>query len=112
MKFIINNRTWTIKELKQDDIRKSFEKHCDKAGESLGRYFGVTWHDTQEIMLDKDLCQERKRITLMHELGHCYVSTYFTHQEKQYDEEMLADIIANSHDIINEIVNKYFKDTK
>jgi Zn-dependent peptidase ImmA (M78 family) len=108
MKFKINNRTWAIKETPQEEIRKEFEKHCDKVGEGNGRYFGVTWHDTQEIYLDKDLNEQRKRITLMHELSHCYVASFFTHQDKQYDEEMLCDIVANSHDIIHEIVTKYF----
>ena len=57
---------------------------------------------------DKDLCQERKRNTLLHELGHCYIITFITHQDKNYNEEDVVDIISNAHDIIRNIVDKYF----
>ena len=47
--------------------------------------------------------------TLIHELTHCYIDNYITHCKKQYSEEDVADIVANSYDIIHEIVNKYFE---
>ena len=112
MKFKINGCEWQIKELSQNDIRKEMLQRADEEIESkpeLGRYFGVTFHDVQIIYLDKNLPNDRKRKTLIHELTHCYISCYITHQEKNYDEEMVADIVANSHDIICGIVGKYFK---
>lgn len=69
----------------------------------------MTYADIQTIFLDKDLCSDRKRSTLLHELGHCYIITYITHQDKNYNEEDVADIVANSHDIIRNIVDKYFE---
>ena len=53
-----------------------------------------------------------KRKTLIHELTHCYIREYITHEEKNYSEEMVADISANSHDIIHKIVEDYFKGDK
>lgn len=50
---------------------------------------------------------DRKKSTLIHELTHCYIDNYITHCEKQYTEEDVADIVANSYDIIHEIVEQY-----
>lgn len=108
MKFKINNKTWEIKELSQKEMREELKKHNDCL-EEYGKYYGLTFADIQTIFLDKDLCTERKRSTLLHELGHCYILTYITHQSKNYNEEDVADIISNSHDIIRNIVDKYFK---
>lgn len=108
MKFKINNKDWCIKEISQDQMREQLKNHNDSVAE-FGKYFGLTYFDTQTIYLDKDLCQDRKRSTLLHELGHCYIGTYITHLDKQYNEEDVVDIISNSHDIINNIINKYFK---
>lgn len=106
MKFEINNQNWIIKEISQDEMREEMKKHNDRPTED-GRYFGLTYSDIQTIFIDKDLCAERKRITLLHELGHCYINTYITHQDRKYNEEDVADIIANSHDIIRKIIDKY-----
>ena len=108
MKFKINNKTWEIKELSQQEMRAELKKHNDSQSE-YGKYYGLTYADIQIIFLDKDLCPERKRSTLLHELGHCYIVTYITHQDKNYNEEDVVDIISNSHDIIRDIVDKYFE---
>ena len=111
MEFKINNRTWKIVEMSQDDIKAEMKKHYDKPDE-LGKYFGMTYSDIQTIFLDKDLCQEQKRTTLLHELAHCYIESYITHLNKNYTDEDVCDIISYSHDIIREIVDKYFKEVK
>ena len=108
MKFKINNKNWEIKELSQEEMREELKKHNDSITE-FGKYYGLTYADIQTIFLDKDLCSDRKRSTLLHELGHCYIITYITHQDKNYNEEDVVDIISNSHDIIREIVDKYFE---
>lgn len=111
MEFKINNRTWKIVEMSQEDIKAEMKKHYDKPDE-LGKYFGMTYSDIQTIFLDKDLCQEQKRTTLLHELAHCYIESYITHLNKNYTDEDVCDIISYSHDIIREIVDKYFKEVK
>lgn len=108
MKFKINNKNWEIKEVSQDKIRETLKIHNDSV-QDFGKYFGLTYMDTQEIFIDKDLCEDRKRSTLLHELGHCYINTYITHQDRTYNEEDVVDIISNSHDIIRNIVDKYFE---
>lgn len=107
-KFRMNKRTWRIIELSQEEMRQEIMRHNDKPSEH-GKYFGSTYADEQIIYLDRNLCEETKRTTLLHELSHCYITTFITHYNKEYNEEDVADIISNSHDIISEIVNKYFK---
>ena len=97
MKFKINNRTWSIEEKSQSIIP---------------RYYGVTHCDIQEIYLDRDLPIDRKRATLIHELTHCYIDNYITHDAKEYSEEDVADIVSNSYDIIHAIEDEYFKGNK
>ena len=112
MKFKINNRTWIIEEKSQSEIKKIQNERRANEEENIKsktpRYYGVTYCDTQEIYLDKDLPTDRKKATLIHELTHCYIDNYITHDAKEYSEEDVADIVSNSYDIIHEIVNKYF----
>ena len=114
MKFKMNNREWIIRETSQSDIKSMQNKRRANEEENLKsitpRYYGVTYCDMQEIYIDKDLPVDRKRATLIHELTHCYIDNYITHDDKQYSEEDVADIVSNSYDIIHEIVDKYFKD--
>lgn len=104
MKFKMNNRDWKIIEKTQEEMKK-------EVGNEDGNFYGLTFYRTQEIWLYKDLYKEQKRQTLMHELMHCYIGTYVTLMENliKYDEDLLCDISANSHDIIHEIVEEYFK---
>lgn len=109
MEFLINNRTWVIKEVNQENIKKII-KDYDGAVEFEGQYFGTTLPKFQTIYLDKDICVEQKRQTLMHELMHCYITCYLF-DLKNLDEEVLCNISACSHDIIHKIVENYFKNT-
>ena len=113
MKFKINNREWKITEVSQQaiknkqNIRKANEEENLKSIDT--RYYGITYCDIQKIYIDEDLPADRKKSTLIHELTHCYIDNYITHCEKQYTEEDVADIVANSYDIIHEIVEQYFE---
>lgn len=113
MQFKMNDIEYEIVELKQLDYKKMREKEDKEDGLNIdtseGIYFGASHHKTCKVYIDEDLPKDRKRKTLLHELTHCYVHEYITHSEKNYDEEMIADIVANSHDIINEIVERYFR---
>jgi Zn-dependent peptidase ImmA (M78 family) len=111
MKFKINNREWKIIEASQQaiknkqNIRRANEEENLKSIDT--RYYGITYCDEQKIYIDEDLPKDRKKATLIHELTHCYIDNYITHCEKQYSEEDVADIVANSYDIIHEIVEQY-----
>ncbi len=108
MKFKMNDRTWEIKELSQEEIRKHIIDYKYDGEPGVGKYYGQTYYDEQTIYIDKDLHIEQKRQTLMHELMHCYIGNYL-YSTKEYTEEDLCNISANSHDIIHKIVEDYFK---
>ena len=74
MKFEMNNRNWEIIELSQEEMRKVYSNYKWDGEPQAGRYYGLTYTDNQKVYIDKDLCQEQKRQTLMHELMHCYIS--------------------------------------
>ena len=88
----------------EQDKKKGIEKNEDKDG----IYYGASHYDENKIYLDKDLNYDRKRKTLMHELAHCYINEYITHVDYQLTQEEAADLVANSHDIITQIIDDYF----
>lgn len=104
MKFKMNNRNWEIKEMTQDKMREIVN---DTTGN--GRYFGLCCYDKQLIILDKDLHVEQKRETLIHELVHCYIGCYISFESMEWTEDSICNLVGNSHDIIHQIVEKYFK---
>ena len=109
MKFKMNDRTWEIIELSQEEIRKKYKEYKYDGEPQDGRYFGLTYMDSQKIYIDKDLHIEQKRQTLLHELMHCYIGCYLFNHDN-YTEEHICNISANSHDIIHKIVDDYFKE--
>ena len=116
MKFKMNNRIWKIEEKSQSEIKKI--QNIRRADEEDNiksinpRYYGITYCDTMQIYIDKDLPVDKKKATLIHELTHCYIDNYITHCEKQYSEEDVADVVANSYDIIHEIVKNILRGAK
>lgn len=109
MRFKINNREWVIEEKTQEEIREIFKNKKYDGEPQDGRYFGLTYLDDDKIYIDKDLCAGQKKQTLLHELMHCYIGCYLFNDNRKYTEEDLCNISANSHDIIHEITDKYFK---
>ena len=117
MKIMINNIEYQIKEMSQKDYKEFRKKEDEDAGSEItdttkGIWYGASHHYQNIIFLDASLNKDRKRKVLIHELTHCYISEYITHQEQQYTEEDVADISANSHDIIHKIVEDYFNENK
>ena len=106
MDFVMNGNTWEIKELSQKEICEEKEVEYDT---SVGNYFGVTFFKKQLIVLDKDLSVTQKRKTLRHELVHCYIGSYISFEDiNNWNEDQICDLVANSYDIIEEIINNYF----
>ena len=106
MKFKMNNQNWTIEEISQEKLK---EENNDTDIHTW--YHGLTVYSSNKIYLWKDMTIDVKRQTLLHELMHCYIGCYCSFQDMQYTEDILCNICANSHDIIHEIVEKYFKDS-
>lgn len=102
----MNEVLYEIKEVEQKEFYKSSNDEED------GYYYGQSHFHTQEVWIDKDLPEYKKRKTLYHELTHIYIKEYLTTQDINPNEEVLCDICANSHDIIHKIVDNYFKDVK
>ena len=106
-KFRMNEKTWFIREDSQVNIQRMMQERGNEV-ERGSKWYGLTMPDTHTITLDKDLYIDRKRQTLLHELAHCYIVSYICHMDKSYCEEEVADIVANSIDIINRIATEYF----
>lgn len=107
MKFKMNNHEWEIKEISREEIKRIFEEEMN---EQVLYVYGLTKYDNHKIYINKDLCFDMKRKTLMHELMHCYKEEYVSLELDSIDEETLCNLSANSHDIIHEIVERYFKE--
>lgn len=115
MKFCIDDISWEIKEISQEEIRRILKERNEKELDSkpdLGRYLGVTIPDENIIYLDKNLAKSRKEKTLIHELTHTYISEFITHSEKSYSEEDVCDIMANAFFTINTIFQEYKNSNK
>lgn len=96
MKFKINGNAWIIRELSKEKME-------------LKDSLGETNYGTQEIHL-LDTCKS-KRNTLKHELCHVWLWEYSHMQNDngKFHFEQVCQIVANSNDFINSIVEKYFK---
>lgn len=103
MKFKMNNRNWEILETDQKKLKEIEECENEK-----GNIYGLCCYDTQIIYLWEDLHKEQKRETLIHELLHCYIGCYCSFEDVVWNEDLMCNVCANSHDIIHDIVNKYF----
>ena len=108
MEFKINNKDWKIIEVNEKDIIEKLQSYEDE--EKIIMANGLTDFQQQLILLNEDLHIQTKRTTLLHELMHCYIRSYFAFEMlNKIPEELLCDISANSHDIIHEIVERYFR---
>lgn len=112
-KFKINNREWEIEEISQEEIKIMQNKRNANEEENIKsidtRYYGITYCDEQKIYLDKDLTEDRKRATLIHELTHCYIWNYGLYNVPHFNEEMVCDLVSSINDFINDIVGKFKK---
>lgn len=96
MKFKVNGNIWTIRELSKEKME-------------LKDSLGETNYENQEIHI-LDTCKSKKN-TLKHELCHVWLWEY-SHMQNDNDKfhfEQVCQIVANSNDFINNIVDKYFK---
>jgi Zn-dependent peptidase ImmA (M78 family) len=102
MKFKINNREWEIKEISNEEM-------IVDTSDLDGFTHGTTEYSTLTININKSAPDKRK--TLIHELTHCFMYEFGHNQHtKEFNHEDVCEICACSHDIIHEIVEKYFKD--
>lgn len=104
MKFKINNEEWEIRKVSNAEMNVMVPS--DKR-ESFTH--GSTQYDELVIYLNEDAKSIRR--TLIHELMHCFMYEFGHNQwEKEYNNEDVCEIIASSYDMINKIVEEYFRD--
>lgn len=106
MIFKMNDNEWTILEKNKDVIKEMYIKASGNT--DIMDIYGYTEYMDKTIYLNRDMVESVKRKTLMHELLHCYIFEYCSIEQNEYDEEVMCDICANSHDIIHNIVEEYF----
>ena len=103
MNFIINGDEWQIKEISNAEMNIMY-------GSDKKETFthGTTQYSDQIIYLNTETPNKRK--TLYHELTHCFMYEYGHNQnEKEFNNEDVCEINAQSHDIIKDISDRYFK---
>lgn len=102
MKFKMNSNVWKIKEISNEDMNKL------TGGKEDCFTHGTTEYDSMTIYLNKKVLN--KRATLYHELCHCYLYEYGHNQwNRKFEYEDVCEIVSTSHNIIHDIVEKYFK---
>lgn len=103
MKFKMNGREWTIREVSNEDMMNMMNDY-------EGFTHGSTEYSTLIININEAAPDKRK--TLYHELTHCFMYEYGHNQHtKEFNNEDVCEICACSHDIIHAIVEKYFNNT-
>ena len=105
MTFYMNNRKWDIIEVNQK--RMCEIENVNEDNEQ--KFYGLTLYDKQKIYLWQDLCEEQKRETLIHELFHCFLGCYVSFECFEPNIEVVCNLVGNSHDIIHNIVERYFE---
>ena len=75
-----------------------------------GEIFGITDYQEQIIYIWGDLHKEQKTQTLIHELTRCYIGCYMSFEDMEWHVDVICNMVANSHYMINDIVNTYKED--
>ena len=105
--FTMNGIIWMIKEVSQETF---WEDDHEEFKDDGSYFFGRCKVNNNEIWIWKDIVSmQQKRQTLLHELMHAYLFSYLTFNNIEYDTDTWCDISANSHDMIHDIVDRYFK---
>ena len=107
MRFEINNDEWEIFIVPSESIKKRYNE--DNNADSTF-VFGLTIYPEHAIWINDTMCLAEQIKTLRHELTHCYIWSYGLYNAPHYTEEMVCDIVAASHGIIDRIVNEFVKD--
>ena len=106
MEIKINNNTWEITEHSKEEMLEEYQKnHPDGLA-----CFGLTFYGKHEIWLNKDMCEDERILTLRHELMHAYIWSIGCCNYSQFDEEDVCNLSSKSAYLINEIIDKYFKE--
>lgn len=108
MKYNINEIEWEIIEVGQEELISDYKKDSPKANIEGSYIYGRTYYPENKIKLSEELTEAEKKKTLKHELCHCWMWNNANHGREEYNDEDICEIVANSNNFINQIMNKYF----
>ena len=100
--FIINNHKWFIEERNEEELLEEYHKRQPNAYGC----FGLTFYKEHKIWLAKDLCDDEKVRTLIHELTHCYIWENGFYYVDFNDEELVCDFVSSIYDFINSVIGR------
>lgn len=107
MTFEINGLRWYIVELDYEAYEEKHKKLCEEQYDNNESFtFGCCNFASHEIFLNKYVCREELKKTLIHELVHCWLWSYGARYSIYY-EDALCDTVAASYDFIHKIVDKW-----
>ena len=105
MKFEMNGHTWEIVEVGHKEIIEEYSKDGDMS--NIASIYAFVRFSDHKLFLDVDNCLDTQKRALLHELMHTYIYEYCS-WEMNFNEEIVCDLVANSHDVINEIAKEYW----
>lgn len=106
MKFEIDDDIWKILLKDKEEMLKKLNEN--RPEDDLYTYgFGACLYPEHEIWINKESCIDQQVRTLRHELTHCWIWYSGLYNAPHYTEEMVCDMVANSYNFINNIVNKF-----
>lgn len=103
----INNTTWKISLARKKEDNEDF---YDENGVLC--LFGQTNFVTQEIFISNEVTDERKMLTIIHELTHAFHDVYLAsqHIKEKFDEEDICCFMASySQEILDLAKVIYFQ---
>ena len=99
----IFNENWEVLFKPQREIREDIKSEYDETKE-FGRYYGATIYSRNAILIDKNLCTERKKRVLAHEVMHAILYVTATERE-EYTTEDVCEIMAKYHEDLAKITD-------
>lgn len=74
--------------------------------------YGVCNHYEKKIYLDKELPDDQMRRTVVHELTHAFITSYFIERKEHYTEEDLCEFVAIYGEEISNLAKEILKKIK
>lgn len=105
MKFKMNDHTWEIVEVGNDEIFDEYNKDADTS--DIARLYAFVRYSDHKLFLNVNNCYYSQNRALLHELMHIYIYEYCS-WEMNFNEEIVCDLMSNSHDLIHKIADKYW----
>ena len=100
MKFTVNNLDWEMNFEDGDKV------HLNQDNETI---LGLTEYIDQKISIRNGLSQRLTRLTVIHELCHCFLFS-FGFCADSYDEEAVCNLFGSHADAILSLTDKFLKE--